>query len=62
MDITTTPDENTFYTKVKVVFNDGHEFTGDEVQASLVAGFNAPMHNGVKDMIFIEGIPKFTDT
>lgn len=58
----TTLDENTFYTKVKLVFNDGHEFIGDEVQVALVAGFTASMHGGVKEKIFIEGVPRYVET
>lgn len=51
------PDENMYYTKVKVIFNDGSTFEGNEVQASLVSGFTAKYRGGVKEILFLEGVP-----
>jgi len=50
-------DENTYYTKVKVIFNDGSEFVGNEIQVALVSGFTATYRGGVKQTLFLEGIP-----
>jgi|GEM_PF-5516686 len=55
------PDENMYYTKVKVIFNDGSEFIGNEVQASLVSGFTAKYRGGVKETLFLEGVPRLDD-
>ena len=52
------PDENMFYTKVKIIFNDGSEFEGNEIQAALVSGFTAKYRKGVKETLFIEGITR----
>lgn len=50
-------DKNLYYTKVKVIFNDGSEFEGDEVQVSLVCGFTAKYRGGVKETLFLEYVP-----
>lgn len=51
------PQEGMFYTKVRVEFNDGSEFVGNEVQASLVSGFTGKYRGGVKRTEFLECVP-----
>ncbi len=43
-----------FYSKVKVKFNDGSEFVGDEIDVALVAGFTAQFKGGVMEILYIE--------
>ena len=44
----------TFHSKVKVIFNDGSEFIGNEVDVALVAGFTAHLKGGVREILYIE--------
>jgi len=51
------PKEGIFYTNVRVEFNDGSVFEGNEVQVSLVSGFTGKDRGGVKRTEFLEGVP-----
>ncbi len=54
------PQEGMFYTKVRVEFNDGSEFEGNEVQVSLVSGFTGKDRGGIKRTEFLECVPLVT--